>query len=53
MVQGLSVASGRTHLVRPRRELASRARTTHTMRVATRGRVRRGPARPRPFGARG
>ncbi len=47
MVQGLPVASGRTHMARSHRELASRARTTHRMRVTAPGLSTPGTSAPK------
>ncbi|MDQ1048535.1 hypothetical protein QFZ76_006771 [Streptomyces sp. V4I2] len=47
MVQGLPVASGRAHPARSRRELASRDRTTHKMRVAAPGLSTPGASAPK------
>jgi hypothetical protein len=47
MVQGLPVASGRAHPARSRRELASRDRTTHRMRVAAPGLSTPGTSAPK------
>ncbi|MDQ1065631.1 sigma factor [Streptomyces canus] len=47
MVQGLPAAPGRTCLARSHRELASRARTTHRMRVAAPGSSTPGTSSPK------